>query len=49
MITRYLIVAAAALIATAPGARAQAGSGEQRFRDLYKELVETKHDDISNA
>ena len=32
---------AMALIAAAPAARAENGSGEQRFRDLYQELVET--------
>jgi acetylornithine deacetylase/succinyl-diaminopimelate desuccinylase-like protein len=36
-----VILAAAALVAAAPQVRADAGEGEQRFRDLYKELIET--------
>ena len=35
------IAAAAVLIAIAPQVSAEVGPGEQRFRDLYKELVET--------
>src|SRR5258707_7086663 len=39
MKTTLVILAAAALVGAVPGARAD--GGEQRFRDLYKELVET--------
>jgi acetylornithine deacetylase/succinyl-diaminopimelate desuccinylase-like protein len=42
MKTKLVILAAAALVAAVSSARAaDAGAGEQRFRDLYKELVET--------
>jgi acetylornithine deacetylase/succinyl-diaminopimelate desuccinylase-like protein len=41
MKTTLIIIAAAALVAAVPGARADGGAGEQRFRDLYKELIET--------
>jgi acetylornithine deacetylase/succinyl-diaminopimelate desuccinylase-like protein len=37
----FVILAIAALAVTEPNARADVGAGEQRFRDLYKELVET--------
>ena len=36
-----VILAAAALVVSVPGARADGDAGEQRFRDLYKELIET--------
>jgi acetylornithine deacetylase/succinyl-diaminopimelate desuccinylase-like protein len=39
MKTTLVILAAAALVGAVPGARAD--GGEQRFRDLYKELIET--------
>jgi acetylornithine deacetylase/succinyl-diaminopimelate desuccinylase-like protein len=35
------VLGAVALVAMAQGARAEFGPGEQRFRELYKELVET--------
>jgi acetylornithine deacetylase/succinyl-diaminopimelate desuccinylase-like protein len=41
MKTTLIILAAAAWVAVVPGARADEGAGEQRFRDLYKELIET--------
>jgi acetylornithine deacetylase/succinyl-diaminopimelate desuccinylase-like protein len=42
MKTKLVILAAAALVTAVSSARAaDAGAGEQRFRDLYKELVET--------
>jgi acetylornithine deacetylase/succinyl-diaminopimelate desuccinylase-like protein len=36
-----LVIMATALTAVVPSARAEVGTGEQRFLDLYKELVET--------
>src|SRR6187549_2216691 len=36
-----LVILVTALTAVVPQARAEYGSGEQRFRDIYKELVET--------
>src|ERR1700722_19100066 len=41
MKTTLVILAAAAFIAAVPHARAGTRAGEQRFRDLYKELIET--------
>ncbi len=41
MKSTLVIAAAAILIAIVPRARADAGTGEARFRDIYKELVET--------
>jgi acetylornithine deacetylase/succinyl-diaminopimelate desuccinylase-like protein len=39
--TVILLLAAAIAVAAAPPARAEFGPGESRFRDIYKELVET--------
>ena len=41
MKTTLVILAAAAFIAAVPSGSADTGAGEQRFRDLYKELIET--------
>ena len=41
MKSSWLFLAAAAILAAAPACRADFGPGEARFRDLYKELIET--------
>ncbi len=41
MRTTLVILAAAALVVFVPNARADGDAGERRFRDLYKELIET--------
>ena len=41
MRTTLVILAAAAMVVSMPSARADGDAGEQRFRDLYKELIET--------
>src|ERR1700681_1448409 len=41
MKTTLIILAAAALVVSVPSARADGDAVEQRFRGLYKELIET--------